>query len=50
MPSRKLFLRRTRDGFTFWELCDKQTHLVVVMKVALAKFLMGWGLNDRDYG
>ncbi|RIB18187.1 hypothetical protein C2G38_2142247 [Gigaspora rosea] len=32
----KLLLRGTRDGFTkdsFWNLCDKQTHLVVVMKV-----------------
>ncbi|RIB20991.1 hypothetical protein C2G38_2079420, partial [Gigaspora rosea] len=32
----KLLLRGTRDGFTansFWNLCDKQTQLVVVMKV-----------------
>ncbi|RIB20992.1 hypothetical protein C2G38_2177846 [Gigaspora rosea] len=39
----KLFLRGTRDGFTadsFWKLCDKQTQIVVVMKVkVLTKFL-----------
>ncbi|RIB22677.1 hypothetical protein C2G38_2173374 [Gigaspora rosea] len=32
----KLFLRGTRDGFipaSFWNLCDKQTNLVVVVKI-----------------
>ncbi|RIB16374.1 hypothetical protein C2G38_2190136 [Gigaspora rosea] len=32
----KLLFRGRRDGFTkntFWNLCNKQTHLVVVMKV-----------------
>ncbi|RIB29205.1 hypothetical protein C2G38_2057241, partial [Gigaspora rosea] len=40
----KLLLRGTRDGFTkdsFWNLCDKQTHLVVVMKVKGTDEILG---------
>ncbi|RIB28878.1 hypothetical protein C2G38_1336095 [Gigaspora rosea] len=40
----KLLLRGTRDGFTkdsFWRLCDKQTHLVVVMKVKGTDEILG---------
>ncbi|RIB20534.1 hypothetical protein C2G38_1185076 [Gigaspora rosea] len=40
----KLLLRGTRDGFTansFWNLCDKQTHLVVVMKVNETDEILG---------
>ncbi|RIB18897.1 hypothetical protein C2G38_1311920 [Gigaspora rosea] len=40
----KLILRGTRDGFTkdsFWKLCDKRTHLVVVMKVKGTDEILG---------
>ncbi|RIB28888.1 hypothetical protein C2G38_2137134 [Gigaspora rosea] len=40
----KLLLRGTRDGFTkdsFWRLCDKQTHLVVVIKVKGTDEILG---------
>ncbi|RIB06412.1 hypothetical protein C2G38_2116137, partial [Gigaspora rosea] len=40
----KLLLRGTRDGFTknsFWNLCDKQAHLVVVMKVKGTDEILG---------
>ncbi|RIB29207.1 hypothetical protein C2G38_2057249, partial [Gigaspora rosea] len=40
----KLLLRGTRYGFTkdsFWNLCDKQTHLVVVMKVKGTDEILG---------
>ncbi|RIB03394.1 hypothetical protein C2G38_784438 [Gigaspora rosea] len=40
----KLLLRGTRDGFTsdsFWQLCDKQTNLVVVMKVKDSDEILG---------
>ncbi|RIB28890.1 hypothetical protein C2G38_2028210 [Gigaspora rosea] len=40
----KLFLRGTRDGFTpnsFWKLCDKKTHLVVVIKVKGTDEILG---------
>ncbi|RIB29222.1 hypothetical protein C2G38_1212292 [Gigaspora rosea] len=40
----KLLLRGTSDGFTansFWNLCDKQTHLVVVMKVEGTDEILG---------
>ncbi|RIB28875.1 hypothetical protein C2G38_2137128 [Gigaspora rosea] len=40
----KLLLRGTRDGFTkdsFWRLCVKQTHLVVVMKVKGTDEILG---------
>ncbi|RIB29212.1 hypothetical protein C2G38_2057267, partial [Gigaspora rosea] len=40
----KLLLRGTSDGFTadsFWKLCDKQTHLVVVMKVKGTDEILG---------
>ncbi|RIB20995.1 hypothetical protein C2G38_2140889 [Gigaspora rosea] len=40
----KLLLRGTRDGFnadSFWKLCDKQTQLVVVMKVKGTDEILG---------
>ncbi|RIB29217.1 hypothetical protein C2G38_2027897 [Gigaspora rosea] len=40
----KLLLRGTRDGFTkysFWNLCDKQTQLVIVMKVKGTDEILG---------
>ncbi|RIB13858.1 hypothetical protein C2G38_2097366, partial [Gigaspora rosea] len=40
----KLLLRGTRDGFTansFWNLCDKQTHLLVIMKVKGTNEILG---------
>ncbi|RIB29220.1 hypothetical protein C2G38_2057312 [Gigaspora rosea] len=40
----KLLLRGTRDGFTndsFWNLCFKQTQLVVVMKVKNTDEILG---------
>ncbi|RIB29216.1 hypothetical protein C2G38_2057290, partial [Gigaspora rosea] len=40
----KLLLRGTRDGFTkdsFWKLCDKETQLVVVMKVKGTDEILG---------
>ncbi|RIB25348.1 hypothetical protein C2G38_2031101 [Gigaspora rosea] len=40
----KLILRGTRDGFTadsFWKLCDKQTHLVIVIKVKDTDEILG---------
>ncbi|RIB00056.1 hypothetical protein C2G38_1358562, partial [Gigaspora rosea] len=40
----KLLLRGTRDGFTadsFWRLCDKQTHLVIVMKIKGTDEILG---------
>ncbi|RIB24647.1 hypothetical protein C2G38_2168066 [Gigaspora rosea] len=53
----KLLLRGTRDGFTsdsFWKLSDKQTNLVVVMKVKGTDEILGgynpigWD-NNLDY-
>ncbi|RIB26223.1 hypothetical protein C2G38_305025 [Gigaspora rosea] len=40
----KLLLRGSRDGFTnisFWNLCDKQTHLVIVIKVKGTDEILG---------
>ncbi|RIB00430.1 hypothetical protein C2G38_2234328 [Gigaspora rosea] len=40
----KLLLRGSRDGFnatSFWNLCDKQTHLVVVIKVKGTDEILG---------
>ncbi|RIB09216.1 hypothetical protein C2G38_2146673 [Gigaspora rosea] len=40
----KLLLRGTRDGFTpasFWNLCDKQTNLVVVAKIKGTDEILG---------
>ncbi|RIB12032.1 hypothetical protein C2G38_56211 [Gigaspora rosea] len=40
----KLLLRGTRDGFTadsFWKLCNKQKHLVVVIKVKGTDEILG---------
>ncbi|RIB21814.1 hypothetical protein C2G38_2034071 [Gigaspora rosea] len=40
----KLLLRGTRDGFTpasFWNLCDKQTNLVVVAKIKGTEEILG---------
>ncbi|RIB00432.1 hypothetical protein C2G38_2234326, partial [Gigaspora rosea] len=54
----KLLFRGTRDGFTadsFWKLCDKQTHLVIVMKVKDTDEILGgynpigWVRPSDDY-
>ncbi|RIB28830.1 hypothetical protein C2G38_2028228 [Gigaspora rosea] len=40
----KLLLRGTRDGFakdSFWNLCNKQTHLIVVIKVKGTDEILG---------
>ncbi|RIB22131.1 hypothetical protein C2G38_1028693 [Gigaspora rosea] len=40
----ELLLRGTRDGFTkdsFWNLCDKRTHLVVIIKVKGTNEILG---------
>ncbi|RIB28858.1 hypothetical protein C2G38_1335058 [Gigaspora rosea] len=40
----KLLLRGTRDGFSsdsFWKLCDKETHLIVVIKVKGTDEILG---------
>ncbi|RIA99849.1 hypothetical protein C2G38_2237219 [Gigaspora rosea] len=40
----KLILRGTRDGFTadsFWNLCDRQKHLVIVIKVKDTDEILG---------
>ncbi|RIB11362.1 hypothetical protein C2G38_115500 [Gigaspora rosea] len=54
----KLLLRGSRDGFTkdtFWNLCDKKTNLVVVMRVRGTDEILGgynplcWDKSINDY-
>ncbi|RIB21836.1 hypothetical protein C2G38_2175562 [Gigaspora rosea] len=40
----KLTLYGTRDGFTansFWKLCDKQRHLIIIMKIKGTDEILG---------